>query len=180
MHELTRTEIRQIFSHSKNFNDIFDAFESAIRQGVDDIEFYRPLFWNDALSTDELLLFGEKLAREYRHIAYDVFMWLANVLEVLFGKKDNYELALTYYQKAAAIKPEETDPYLDACDIYNPDIDVPSIKYLIEFLKIGLEFVHDKKSLNIRLSVLYKLAGDNDLSEYYRLKADEAGESSTL
>lgn len=180
MHELTRTEIREIFNNSKNFNDIFDAFDSAVRQGVDDIEIYRLLFWNDSLSTDELLLFGEKLAREYRHIAYDVFMWLANVLEVLYGKKDNYELALTYYQKAAAIKPDEPDPYLDACDLYNPDIDIPPIKYLIEFLKVGLEFVYNKKSLCQRLSILYKISGDNDLAEYYRLKADEAGESPIL
>ncbi|MBW7888764.1 MAG: hypothetical protein H3C35_10475 [Bacteroidetes bacterium] len=147
MKELTRTEIRYIFNSSESFNEIFDAFESSLRQGIDEIELYRLLFWNDSLDTDELILFGEKLAREFRHIAYDVFMWLANVFEVIYGKDDNYELSLTYYQKAAAIRPEEPDPYLDASDLYNPDLNIPPMKALLEFLKIGLEFVPSKKSV---------------------------------
>ena len=81
------------------------AVDAAVHQKIDDVELYRVLFWNDSLGLDELILFGEKLAREFRHIAYDVYMWLANVFEVLYGKKDNYEMAVTYYQKAAAIKP---------------------------------------------------------------------------
>ncbi|MBI2428224.1 MAG: hypothetical protein HYV29_05410 [Ignavibacteriales bacterium] len=174
---LSRTEIRHIFNTSKNFNELFDAFDEAILQGIDDVELYRILFWNDSLGSDELILFGEKLAREFRHIAYDVYMWLANIFEVLFGKKDNFEMALTYYQKAAAIKPDEPDPYLDACDCYNPDLDIPPAKNLIEFLKIGLEFVHNKKSICLRLAVLYQSIGEKDLAEYYRVKGDESGES---
>lgn len=174
---LSRTEIRHIFNTSKNFNELFDAFEDALGQGIDDVELYRILFWNDSLGQDELILFGEKLAREFRHIAYDVYMWLANIFEVLFGKKDNYELALTYYQKAAAIKPDEPDPYLDACDCYNPDLDIPPARTLIEFLKVGLEFVHNKKAICLRLAVLHQTIGEPDLAEYYRVKADESGES---
>lgn len=172
---LSRTEIRHIFNTSKNFNELFDAFDFAVKQGIDDVELYRILFWNESLDEDELILFGEKLAREFRHIAYDVYMWLANIFEVIYGKKDNYEMAVAYYQKAAAMKPAETDPYLDACDIYNPDLDIPPIKVLIEFLKVGIEFVHNKKLLYQRLSILYKISGDIDLAEYYRLKSDEEG-----
>lgn len=171
----TRAEIRHIFNTSKNFNELFDAFDTAVQLKIDDVEMYRVLFWNDSLGADELILFGEKLAREFHHIAYDVYMWLASIFEVLYGKNDNYEMALTYYQKAAAIKPSETDPYLDACDIYNPDLNIPPIKLLIEFLKVGVEFVHNKKLLLQRLSILYKLNGDFDLAEYYRVKAEEAG-----
>lgn len=174
---LSRTEIRHIFNTSKNFNELFDAFNAAIHQGIDDVEIYRILFWNDSLGNDELILFGEKLAKEFRHIAYDVYMWLANIFEVLYGKKDNYELALIYFQKAAAIKPEQTDPYLDVCDCYNPDIDIPPAKMLIEFLKVGLELVDSKKSIALRLAILYQAIGENDLAEYYRVKFDDAGES---
>lgn len=173
----SRTEIQHIFNNSKNFNELFDAFDSALKQGIDDVELYRILFWNESLGTDELILFGEKLARQYRHLAYDVYMWLANIFEVLFGKNDNFELAIAYYQKAAAIRPQEPDPYLDACDCYNPDLDIPPAKTLIEFLKIGYEFVPNKKNICFRLAVLYQAIGDNDLAEYYRVKADESGES---
>lgn len=172
---LTRTEIRHIFNTSKNFNELFDAFDSALQQKIDDVELYRILFWNDSLGSDELILFGEKLAKEFHHVAYDVYMWLASIFEVIFGKNDNYEMALTYYQKAAAIKPSEPDPYLDVCDIYNPDLNIPPIKTIIEFLKIGVEFVSKKRLLYERLSILYKLNGDIDLAEYYRVKAEESG-----
>ncbi len=174
---LSRSEIRHIFNTSKNFNELFDAFNAALQQGIDDVEIYRILFWNDSLGNDELILFGEKLAKEYRHIAYDVYMWLANIFEVLYGKKDNYELSLIYYQKAAAIKPNESDPYLNACDCYNPDLDIPPAKVLIEFLKIGYEFVSNKKNICVRLAVLHQTIGEHGLAEYYRVKADESGES---
>lgn len=174
---LSRTEIRHIFNESKNFNELFDAFDMALKQGIDDVELYRILFWNDSLGSDELILFGEKLAKQYRHLAYDVYMWLANIFEVLFGKNDNLELALSYYQKAAAIKPHEGDPYIDACDCYNPDLNIPPAKILIEFLKIGYEFVPSNKNICLRLAVLYQAIGESDLAEYYRVKADESGES---
>lgn len=174
---LSRTEIRHIFNESKNFNELFDAFDAALKQGIDDVELYRILFWNDSLGSDELILFGEKLARQYRHLAYDVYMWLANIFEVLFGKKDNFELAVSYYQKAAAIRPDQSDPYLDACDCYNPDLDIPPAKMLIEFLKVGYEFVPDKKNICVRLAVLYQAVGETDLAEYYRVRGDESGES---
>jgi hypothetical protein len=174
---LSRTEIRHIFNESKNFNELFDAFSDALHQGIDDVELYRILFWNDSLGSDELILFGEKLARQYRHLAYDVYMWLASIFEVIFGKKDNFELALSYYQKAAAIRPHEADPYMDACDCYNPDLDIPPAKILIEFLKIGYEFVPINKNICLRLAVLHNAIGETALAEYYRVKADESGES---
>jgi tetratricopeptide (TPR) repeat protein len=176
MAELTRDDIRQRFASSANFNEIFDAFESAISQKIDDVELYRILFWNDSLGPDEIMLFGEKLAKDFPHIAYDVYMWLANVFELLFSSHDNFEQALAYYEKAAAVKPTETDPYLDACDCYNPDLNIPPISALIEFLKVGIECVSNKKSLCNRLANLYHISGDEDLAEYYRVKADESGE----
>ncbi|NUN70746.1 MAG: hypothetical protein HUU02_13670 [Bacteroidetes bacterium] len=174
---LSRTEIRHIFNESKNFNELFDAFDEALKQGIDDVELYRILFWNDSLGSDELILFGEKLARQYRHLAFDVYMWLASIFEVLFGKKDNYELAVSYYQKAAAIRPSEPEPYLEACDCYNADLDIPPAKQLIEFLKIGYDFTGSNKNIALRLAVLHHAIGETDLAEYYRVKADEAGES---
>ncbi len=55
-------EIRRCFSNSSDFNEIFDAFQSALSQNLKDVEPYRLLFWNHSLSPDEVRLFGEKLA----------------------------------------------------------------------------------------------------------------------
>ncbi|HEX9829400.1 MAG TPA: hypothetical protein VGB10_04235, partial [Bacteroidota bacterium] len=152
-------------------------FEDALKQNIQDIDLYRLLFWNHALGPDELCLFGEKLAKEFPSIAYDVFMWLASVFEVTYSSYDNFELAIKYYRRAAASKPAEVDPYLDACDCYDPDLNIPPADTLIDFLKSGLGNVMNKKTLLMRISQMYQLIGEQDLSDYYRDLANEAGGS---
>jgi len=176
MPELSREEIRQRFSSATNFNEIFDAFESAIVQKIDDVELYRLLFWNDSLHIEEIILFGEKLAKEFPHNAYDVFMWMANVFAAVFSSEDNFEHSLMYYQKAALVNPSVPDAYLDASDCYDPDLNIPPLETLIDFVKKGVDNVSKNKNLCTRLSHLYYYLGDEDLSEYYRMKADDAGE----
>ena len=174
----TVEEIRRCFSTSTDFNEIFDVFQSALSQKVKDVEPYRLLFWNHSLTPDEVRLFGEKLAGEFPDLAYDVYLWLASIFEVTYSSSDNYELALHYYQKAAAVKPDEPDPYLDACDCYDPDLNIPPVSNLIEFVRHGIQHVANPTSLYKRLSYLYELAGDADQSDYYRRKADESGPDS--
>src|ERR1041385_1869190 len=173
MGKLTVEEIRKRFELSNEFNEIFDAFEEAIGQGLKDIELYRQLFWNHTLSPDELCLFGEKLAKEFPELAYDTYMWLASVFEVTYSMVDNYELAITYYQKAAASKPGETAPYLDAADCYEPDLNIPPITVLIAFLKQGAEHVLNPKTIYQRLAHLFEMNGNDEMSAFYRRKADQ-------
>lgn len=175
MPELSIEEIRRRFSTSRDFNEIFDAFQQAVSRRIDDVEIYRLLFWNHSLTPDELCLFGEKLSQEFPHIAYDVYMWLANVFELTYSLYDNYELAIDYYKKAASVRPAEPDPYLDAADCYEPDLNIPPIDVLIDFLKTGSEHVASPKKVYQRLAYLYHIAGDLEMSEYYRRKADELG-----
>ncbi|MEX0602106.1 MAG: hypothetical protein WD295_02115 [Bacteroidota bacterium] len=175
MPRFTAEEIRAKFANATDFNDLFDAFEDALAQGIQDVEIYRLLFWNTSLGPDELCLFGEKLAKEFPGIAYDTYMWLASVFEVTYSAYDNFELAITYYRKAARARRNEPDPYLDACDCYDPDLNIPPLDTLIDFLKEGLPHVGNKTSLLLRLSRLYEQGGDLEKSDYYRRLADELG-----
>jgi tetratricopeptide (TPR) repeat protein len=177
MSKLSLDEIRTIFTSSTDFNRIFDAFEAAINSKNDNIELYRQLFWNKALTPDELCLFGKKLAIEFPHVSYDAYMWLANVFELTFFQYDNYELALTYYRKAAEVKPGEPDPYLDACDCYEPDLNIPPADQLIDFCRKGVEHVLQPKPLYLRLARLYSIIGDEYKSLFYQSKASESGKS---
>ena len=177
MPRFTLDEIRFKFANATDFNEIFDAFEDCLEQRIQDVELYRLLFWNHSLGPDELCLFGEKLAKEFPSIAYDVFMWLASVFEVTYSSYDNFELAITYYRKAAEVKPTEPDPYLDACDCYDPDLNIPPADALIEFCKAGLNHVTNRKSLLQRLARLYEAIGDAEQSEFYRKLADESSQS---
>lgn len=165
-------EIRRCFSSSTDFNEIFDVFQSALAQNMKDVEPYRLLFWNHSLTPDEIRLFGEKLAAVFPDLAYDVYLWLASIFEVTYSANDNYELAVQYYQKAAHARPAEPDPYLDACDCYDPDLNIPPIQSLIEFVKRGTEQVSNPSSLYKRLARLYQLAGEEEKSEECRRRAD--------
>ncbi len=173
MPRYTPEEIRSKFANAADFNDLFDAFEDALAQRIQDVELYRLLFWNHSLGPDELCLFGEKLAKEFPDIAYDTYVWLASVFEVTYSSYDNFELAITYYRKAAGARPSSPDPYLDACDCYDPDLNIPPVDVLLEFLKQGLDNVNNKKVVLMRLSHLYHLIGDEEQSNYYRDLADD-------
>ncbi len=177
MPRFTLEEIRDKFSNSTDFNELFDAFEDAIDQKLQDVMLYRILFWNNSLAPDELCLFGEKLAKEFPNLAYDTYMWLASVFEVTYSSYDNFELAMKYYHKAAKAKPKEEAPYLDAADCYDPDLNIPSVDSLINFLKSGLKPADQKRNILLRLSYLYQVSGNQEQADYYRSLADDLGRS---
>jgi tetratricopeptide (TPR) repeat protein len=166
-------EFRTIFSTSDDFNVIFDAFEEALRTGLKDLELYRMLFWNNALSPDEVRLFGERLAKEFDDLAYDVFLWLASVFEVTYSAYDNFELALHYYRKAAEARPAEVEPYVNAADCYEPDLNIPPADQLLAFLRSGLPVVTNKKVVLLRLAYICEMIGDEEQARYYRSLADD-------
>jgi tetratricopeptide (TPR) repeat protein len=172
MRKLTVEEIRKRFELAKEFNEIFDAFDQAIQQRLTDIELYRKLFWNHTLAPDELCLFGEKLAKEFPDLAYETYMWLANVFEVTYSMYDNYELALKYYKRASAVRPTVPDPYIDAADCHEPDLNIPPVTTLIDFLKGGVDAVTDPKPLYQKLAYLYELIGNDEMHAFFRKKAE--------
>jgi tetratricopeptide (TPR) repeat protein len=169
----TIEEIRRCFATSSDFNELFDAFEAAITLKIKDVEPYRLLFWNHSLTPDEVRLFGEKLAAEFPEMAYDVFLWLASIFEATESTSDNYELAFHYFQKAAKARPAEPDPYLDACDCYEPDLNIPPRQAVIEFMRLGIDRVIHPSLLYKRLARLYELSGEFERAEECRRTADK-------
>ena len=178
MNKLSLEEIRSRFESSKEFNEIFDAFEHAIGQHVDDIELYKVLFWNQTLTPNELCLFGEKLAKELPGLAYSVYMWLANVFEVTYSTYDNHELAFAYFQKAAGALPASPDPYLEAAACHETDLNIPPLSALIDFLRTGSELVKDPVPFYEKLIHCYELSNNDEMTSYYRRKLRERSSSS--
>ena len=174
MSKLPVAEIRKRFESSTEFNEIFDAFQQAIDQRLDDIELYRLLFWNHTLTPPELCLFGEKLAKDFPALAFDAYMWLANVFEVTYAMYDNYELALEYYRKAAECRMDDAAPYNEAAECYEPDLSIPPLSHLVDFLKQGVGRVKAPKTLYERLAYFYDLMGNDEMSMYFRRKLEES------
>mgnify|MGYP003341334557 CR=1 FL=1 len=174
---MTTDDIRRRFEFSGSFNEIFEAFEHALSRRIEDIDLYRRLFWNPALTPDELRLFGEKLSREFGHLSYDVFMWLASVFEATTASRDNYELAVEYYRKAARSQPHRPEPYIYAADCHDPDLNIPPVSTLITFLKEGTQNVPAPKLLYQRLSRLYDHVGNDEMAAFFRRKGEEGAQS---
>jgi tetratricopeptide (TPR) repeat protein len=177
--KLSIEDIRKRFELSREFNEIFDAFEQALEQKIHDMELYRRLFWNNVLTPDELCMFGEKLVKEFPTLAYDVYMWLASVFGVTYAMYDNYELAFEYYTKASRARPSCPDPYLEASDCYEPDLNIPSLTSIIDFLKIGLQHTETPKPFYEKLAHFYEVSGNDEMSKYYRRQSDEASGASS-
>lgn len=177
MPELSIEEIRRRFEQSKEFNELFDTFDNAVQQRFDDIELYKKLFWNPTLTPDELCLFGEKLAKEFPPLAYDTYMWLADIFEVTYSMYDNHLRSLEYFQKAAAARPSEPVPYLAAAKCYEPDLNIPPLSLLINFLKQGAGQSDNPKVFYQRLIELYEYTANDEMIEYYKRKLDEGSPS---
>jgi hypothetical protein len=173
MSPLTPEEIQKCFESSRDFNEIFDAFEQALARKIEDVGLYRTLFWNHSLTPDEICLFGEKVARAFPPLAYETYLWLARVFETTYSMFDNFKLAVEYYAKAAAVRPSEQDPYIRAADCYDADLNIPAVDTLIDFLRLGEDLVDDPQPLHQRLAYLYSVTGDHEKSEYYRRRAGE-------
>jgi len=168
-------DIRRCFAASNDFNEIFDAFQAALAGRLMQLELYRELFANRSLTPDEVRLFGEKLAAEFPSLAYDVYLWLAGQFEVTTSADDNFDLAFHYYRKAAGVRPSEPDPYVDACDCYDPDLNIPPSALLVDFLQQGIRSVPDPRRLYLCLARLHELKGDMEQGELYRRKSEDPG-----
>ena len=177
MPELSKEEIRRRFEQSKEFNELFDTFDHAVQHRYDDLELYKMLFWNPTLTPDELCLFGEKLAKEFPPLAYDTYMWLADIFEVTYSMYDNHVRSLEYFQKAASVRPNESATYLAAAKCYKPDLNIPPLSLLITFLKQGANQSDRPKVVYQRLIELYEYAANDEMIEYYKRKLDEGSAS---
>jgi TPR repeat protein len=176
MRNYSPDEIRQCFSSSTDFNEIFDAFQSAMARRLADLELYRVLFWNPSLIPDEVRLFGEKIVGVFPEMSYEVYLWLAGMFEATYSMNDNHELAVEYYRKAALAKPHEAEPLIKLCGIYDPDLAIPPLGELIEFVLRGLPAIENPSSVYQCLGELYQHAGDPQQAEYYRRKAGVGGD----
>lgn len=162
-----------IFKNSKNSDELFDAFDKAIKEGIDDFELYKILFWNPVLTIDELSMFIKKLANTFPHIAYEAYIWGAKVVELSFDNVENFEMILNFYKKASEIKPTENEPYIKAADAYNFDLKIHPPASVINFLKKGITKVKDPATLYFKLSEFFGKLGNTELKNHYQHEGEK-------
>ena len=74
-------KIERIFRNSNNSDEIFDAFTEAVKEKIDDVNLYKILLGNHSLSKDEIIMYAEKLCKEFPHHKYEIYMWVASIFQ---------------------------------------------------------------------------------------------------
>jgi Zn-dependent M32 family carboxypeptidase len=100
-------------------------------------------------------------------------MWSAGVLENSKAK-NNIELAVEYYKKAAEADGLTYQPYNSIVKIYNPELDNPPQEELFNLLQRGLERVRYKSKIYFALAELYGKLNNLPLKQKYTMLAHMA------
>lgn len=168
--------IENIFRNSASSDELFDAFREAINTKVVDIDLYKILIGNPALSSDEIKLYTEKLAKEIPHQSVNTFMWAASVFE---NDKENYEKleeAIKYYQRSFFHEPTNALPLIKLLGLYNFDLDTHANKNIMDFIEHSIASVHQKSQIYFSVADLYKQKGNYLLAAKYLALGEKAAE----
>lgn len=160
MTKLPKKYFERIFRNSDSPDELFDTFRIAVEQNVKDSNIYRTLLWNRALSSDEIMMFAEKICKDSPALCYKIYSWVGKILSSAFIYGELNEQALEYYKKAAKSNPAAHEPYIAIGRFYNPDLNIPSFNSVINTLRGGIETVEKKSKLCFMISKLYKNKGD--------------------
>lgn len=166
--------IEHIFRNSNDPDELFDTFHSALGNGIKEVELFKILLGNPALSEDEICMYTEKLSTVLPGNAFDLFLWAARLFETQTYKSEVVEKSLQYYARAAQLKPENFIPYKSAINLYNYEIDFSLNKHVLKFIEDGILHVDKKSQLYKTLAEHYKKTGDQEAGKKYEALAEKA------
>jgi hypothetical protein len=168
MTRLPKKYFESIFRNSDSPDELFDTFRIAVEQNIKDSNIYRTLLWNRALSSDEIMMFAEKICKDSPGLCYKIYSWVGKIFFSNFVYGELNEQALEYYKKAAKSNPAAHEPYIAIARFYNPDLNIPSFSSVIKTLLDGMETVEKKSKLCFMISKLYKNNSRVDEAKKYQ------------
>lgn len=170
------TELENIFRNSNDSDELFDAFQVALEKKINDIELYKILLANPALSEDEICMYTDKIVKEFEQYSYSFFIWTAKLFEPLTYKIESLEKSFYYFRKAAQLNPTNHVPYVEALNLYNYEIDMELNTRIIKFIEDSVKYVNEKSKVYKKLAEHYKLIGDFELQKKYELLTQKSKE----
>lgn len=150
----------RIFRNSNDNDEIFDAFAEAISNKIDDINLYKILLGNKTLSKDEIIMFAEKICKEFPNHTYTIYMWVASIFQNSLLDHNRLEISFEYFHKASKINPSNVKPYLEMIDLYSYDIDAPLNFRIMSAIQNGEKLIEEKQDFYYKLAAHYKNLND--------------------
>ncbi len=180
MNEEQKNRIEEIFRVSNSSEEIFDAVIESINEKIKDLDLYKILLANTVLSDDEIIMYTEKLCKEFKEFCKELYVWTAGLFE---NKCEDYsciENAVNYYKKAIQKEPEDYLTYLRLLKLYNYEINLPINSTIIEVISANADKVKLRSKIYYALANHYKKLGDLyyqrkylRLAEKYRLTGNQ-------
>ena len=96
---MDQREIEKIFKTSGSKDELFDAFREAIAQKIQDDSLYNILLANKVLSNDEIIMYAEKICRDFPELCSSIYFWTARVFESIANFTERLQKAAEYYKK---------------------------------------------------------------------------------
>lgn len=174
---MDKTEIEEIFRSSNSHEELFDAFTEAVSNKCDDVELYKVLLANPALTIDEVIMFGEKVAKEFPGESYDLYFWMAELFSGESINPEYCEKAFQYYSKAFELKREDHEPLVAALNLYNYDLNLELNNEIINFIENGIASVKQKSKVYYGLANHYNVLNDEINFKKYSELANKASKN---
>ncbi len=163
-----------VFRNSISPEQLFDALSLAIKKGICDGDLYKILLANPALSPDEIIMFTEKLSKEFNDCSYDLFLWTGYLFQMRDHDLSLIDNSLYYYQKAFMIDPENHQPLLSALSLYNYEIALPVNDDVLRLVNTGLIKAKQKSPVYKALSKHYRKTGREELARKFAILSENA------
>lgn len=172
-----KEEIENIFKTSNSHEELFDTFSIAIENKYNDVELYKMLLANPALGTNEVIMFSEKIVKEFPSECYDLYYWIAELFSGQPFDVECYEKALEYYLKVFEMNTDEHEPLISALNLYNYDLDLSLNSDIISTVEHGADLVKHRSKIYYPLAEHYNKIGDGDNYEKYSSLANSAAKN---
>jgi tetratricopeptide (TPR) repeat protein len=168
--------IENIFRYSSSSEELFDAFQEALRHRIKSLDSFKILLANPSLNPDEIKMFTEKLITDIPQKAYDINLWTAKIFENYLTEYDRLEDCINYYQRAHLHQPTLHEPLLKLLNLYNYDLDYPSNRKILNLIEDCVASVKYKSKVYYALANHYRRIGDNRMEvKCLSLAEKEAG-----
>ncbi len=167
--------LENIFLTSSSSEELFDAFDTALKGNVDNLEIYKILIANPALAIDEIEMYVKTLSEKFPSMKYELFMWTAFALETYTEVSEYLEKATEYYAKAAEIDFSNCEPYISMLKNYDYELKLPVNKMIINFIESRLDLIQCKSKIYYALAEHYGKLGESEKKAFY-LKLYEQAE----
>lgn len=171
------TKIEETFRNSRSSDELFDAFQSAMKIKLTDLDIFKILIANPTLSPGEIKMFTEKLIKEIPGKAHDLLLWTGKVLENHPNNYTHLEDTILIYRRAIAHNPSSHESLLKLLNLYNHELDLPTNHKILSVVEESIASVDRKSKVYYELAKHYRKLGNVEMEKNYLRRAEESSKT---